>query len=108
MLSIGAGVQEYLRKAGTDSVVITLIPNRIPVCCGGQSRKYYTPDIRPAKPGEQFAAMYQKLSAGGVHAYITPRALEAAGQDIVISLENIMIAKKLSMAGIPPIIYADD
>ena len=108
MLSIGAGVQEYLRKAGTDSVVITLIPNRIPVCCGGQSRKYYTPDIRPAKPGEQFTSRYEKLSAGDVHAYITPRALESAAQDIVISLENIVLVKKLIMTGIPPIIYADD
>ncbi|GMO49308.1 MAG: hypothetical protein Pg6C_11910 [Treponemataceae bacterium] len=107
MFSVGQGVKEYLRKAGTDSVVVKLVPDRIPVCCGGKTRKYYTPYIRPAKPGEQFGSHYEKLASDGVYMFITPYALEAAQGDVTVSLQHAFAAKKLDVAGIPPIIYAD-
>ena len=106
MLSIGKGVKEYLQKAGTDAVVVKLIPNRILVCCGGRTRKYYTPDIRLAKLGERFDNRYEKLAGGGVYMFITPQALAFAEGDLEISLEEVFVAKKLSLAGIPPIVYA--
>jgi hypothetical protein len=107
MLSIDEGVKEYLHNAGTDSVVVKLVPNRIPVCCGGKTRKYYTPYIRPAKPGEQFGGRYKKLAAGGVYVFITPYALEAAEGNLTVSLENALVTKKLDLTGIPPVIYDD-
>lgn len=107
MLSIGKGVKEYLQKSGTDAVVVKLVPNRIPVCCDGRIRKYYTPDIMLVKLEERFDNRYEKLTGGGVYMFITPQTLASAEGNLEISLEEVLVAKKLSSAGIPPIVYAD-
>lgn len=102
---IEAGVKEYLKKAGANSLVIRMVPDRTSACCGvGQTKKYYTPDIRPVKPEEQFGKGYRKFEADELEIQISEKALAGLKADILtISVKKTLFEENLECKGIEPI-----
>ncbi len=99
---IEAGVKEYLEKADTDSVVISMIPDRTNTCCGtGKTKKFYTPDIRPAKPGERFGRGFRKFQSNGVVVWVSEKALEGSdGRTLTIGIKKAFLKEELEFSGI--------
>lgn len=103
---IEPGVKEYLNRADTDRLVIGMIPDRTNACCGvGETRKFYTPDVRPAKPDEQFGNGFRKFQSDGLDVWVSNKALDGLKDDIVtISLKKSLFSEELECKGIEPVI----
>ncbi|MBR0598698.1 hypothetical protein [Sinanaerobacter chloroacetimidivorans] len=102
MINVDSNVKEYLEKAGSDSLVIEMLPDKTSAGCGcGKTKKFYTPYIRPAKPKEQFGREYEKISQNGLRIFISKMALTAAEEMVMISIEKTLFIKKLTVTGIP-------
>ncbi len=99
---IKAGVKEYLQKADTSRLVISMIPDRTNTCCGtGKTRKFYTPDIRPAKPSEHFGNGFQEFRDDGLEVWISQKAVEGMkGDTITISVKKTFFGQDLECEGI--------
>lgn len=102
---IQAGVKEYLKKADTNRLVISMVPDRTSTCCGtGKTKKFYTPDIRHAKRGEQFGRTYRKFEADGVEIRISEKALAGLKADVLtVSVKKTLFDENLECKGIEPI-----
>lgn len=102
---IEAAVKEYLEKADTNRLVIAMIPDRTNSCCGtGKTRKFYSPDIRPAKPEEYFGDGFQQLRSDGLEVWISQKAFEGlTGDTVTISVKKTFFSQTLSCEGIESI-----
>jgi len=99
---IEAGVKEYLKKADTNRLVIIMIPNRTSTCCGtGKTRKFYTPEVRPARPEEHFGNGYRNLQLDGLDVWFSQKAFEGMKDSTVtISLKRTLFGEELECKGI--------
>lgn len=99
---VETGVIEYLEKAGTNGLVIDMLPERTSGGCGcGKTKKFYTPYIRPTKNDEQFRKDFQMLQIDGIKIFVVQKAFHAAEDTITIFIEKTLLIKKLQLKGIP-------
>jgi len=104
---IETGVKEYLKKAGTDGLVISMIPGRTSACCGtGKTRKFYTPEVRPAKPEESFGNGYRNFRQDGLDVWVSRKAWEGMKDGtVIVSLKRTLFGEELECKGIELLLY---
>lgn len=98
---INKDARQYLEKQNSTGIVINMLPDRTSSCCGtGKTKKFYTPFLRPIKPGEQFNNSYAMYQADGITVFIANRAVKEAKDTIEIFVEKSFLAKELGVKGI--------
>lgn len=99
---IESGVREYLKKSATNCLVIRMIPSRTSAGCGcGKTKKFYTPDIRPAKMEEYFGKEFVKFQSNGLDVWVSRKAIEGLIDDtIIISVSKSFFVTRLECKGI--------
>ena len=99
---IEPGVKEYLKKAGTNSLIINMIPSRTSAGCGcGKTKKFYAPDIRPAKMEEYFGKEFVEFQSDGLNLWVSRKAVEGSIDDtITISVSKSLFVTRLECKGI--------
>lgn len=99
---IEAGVKEYLKKASTNRLVINMIPGETSGGCGcGKTRRFYTPDIRPAKSEESFSKGFQKFQSNGIDIWVAKKALSGSNDSTVtVFTTKTFFIEKLECKGI--------
>jgi len=99
---IETGVQEYLKKAATNRLVINMIPGETSTGCGcGKTRRFYTPDIRPAKMEEQFTKGFRRFQSDGLDIWMSEKAWSGANDGTVtVSLKKTFFIERLECTGI--------
>lgn len=101
-LVIGTGVKEYLEKVATNRLVINMIPGETSTGCGcGKTKRYYTPDIRPAKMDERFGKGFQKFQSDGLDIWIAEKAKSGSKDGTVtVSFKKTFFIERLECTGI--------
>jgi len=96
-------VGRYLRKIGSPGVVIEMIADRTSISCGcvNKSRRFFTPYMCPARPGETFGPNYLPIPLEQGTAFVSGKALEAAEGDITVTAERVLFTTCLAVEGIP-------
>jgi hypothetical protein len=90
----------YLQKSGISRLLIDMTPDMTNSGCGcGKSKKYYTPYIRPLKERETYQN-YLHISLDGIQLLLSPKAVEAAQEEVIIRLEKNLFIKNLVLKGI--------
>lgn len=100
---IGTGVKEYLEKVATNRMVINMIPGETSTGCGcGKTKRFYTPDIRPAKMDEQFGKGFRKFQSDGLDIWIAEKAFSGTTNEgtVTILLKKIFFIERLECTGI--------
>lgn len=105
-IRIEAGVKEYMKKADSDRLVISMIPDRTNTCCGtGKTKKFYSPDIRPAKQEEEFGKNYRKFRSDGLDVWVSEKAFAGMNLDttLTVSVKKTLFDEYLECQGIGPV-----
>jgi len=99
---IGTGVKEYLKKAATNRLVISMIPGETSTGCGcGKTRRFHTPDIRPAKMEEQFGKGFRKFQSDGLEIWMAEKAWSGANDGtVIVFLKKTFFIERLECTGI--------
>lgn len=101
-IMIETGVKEYLEKLATNRLVINMIPGETSTGCGcGKTKRFYTPDIRPAKMDEKFGKGFRKFQSDGLDIWIAEKAWSGSNDSTVtISLRKTFFIERLEFTGI--------
>jgi hypothetical protein len=104
---IEAGAIEYLKKADTNRLVISMIPNRTSTCCGtGKTRKFYTPEVRPARPAEYFGNGFRNFQPEGLDVWVSQKAFDCMKDvTVTISLKRTLFGEELECKGIEMLLF---